>query len=226
MEILIIIVSFLTPIILIFNERYYLRSIGVFLIGFSFFSLIYLRLDSIIFAMSGVLLALWPIALYWFISTAINGSYSGVCALIGAFVVAIIVYGVLLLQIKAKGENPIKKQFLMSSISVFSLFFSFWILVEIFVPIQLNLTAINQFNNQFCQLNKLSAMRIYINSLSRFKPDYNATLLAKDGRYNWSFKQAAWVHASYEWYAQGSDYTPNQILEQDLKSFKTCMAKK
>lgn len=226
MEILILIVSFLTPIILIFNERYYLRSIGVFLIGFSFFALTYLRLDSIIFAMSGVLLALWPEAIYEFISKAIDGSYAGICGLLGAIVVTIIVYGNLFLQTKAKGENPINKQFLISSISVFSLFFSFWILVEIFVPIQLNLTAINQFNNQFCQLNKLSAIRIYINSLSRLKPNYNATLLAKDGRYNWSFRQAAWVHASYEWYAQGSNYTPNQILEQDLKSFKICMAKK
>ena len=117
-------------------------------------------------------------------------------------------------------------QFFITSASVFSLFLSCYILIEIFVPLQLNLSAKHQFNNQFCQFSKLSAYEMYKNSISDFKPDYNATLLAKDGRYNWSFRQAAWVHASYEWYAQGSNYTPNQILEQDLKSFKTCMAKK
>gem|GEM_PF-5384134 len=157
---------------------------------------------------------------------AIEGSYAGIFALFVTFIFSIATYLKLFFLIKNKDVDPKNMQFFITSASVFSLFLSCYILIEIFVPLQLNLSAKHQFNNQFCQFSKLSAYEMYKNSISDFKPDYNATLLAKDGRYNWSFRQAAWVHASYEWYAQGSNYTPNQILEQDLKSFKTCMAKK
>jgi len=211
---------------MLFFKRYYLRSIGLYFIGFSIFGIMSLEAEPSFQALMGFLILPWFSSLIVMVLAAIEGSYAGIFALFVTFIFSIATYLKLFFLIKNKDVDPKNMQFFITSASVFSLFLSCYILIEIFVPLQLNLSAKHQFNNQFCQFSKLSAYEMYKNSISDFKPDYNATLLAKDGRYNWSFRQAAWVHASYEWYAQGSNYTPNQILEQDLKSFKTCMAKK